>query len=146
MSASVAGELTLFASRREKKRGRGVELRKWIYIYRYTRDNKRRNNGGEDGFRSVRSNNRKTLRQRPNLLLHFFDFLLLLLLESSHCAEPSLALRCVRKTPTFPACHSPRTLEFSLFDFETLSSPPPPILLHFSRFSYVPAAPVANPT
>lgn len=50
MSASVAGELTLFASRREKKRGRGVELRKWIHIYRYTRDNKRRNNGGKMDF------------------------------------------------------------------------------------------------
>lgn len=55
--------------------------------------------------------------------------------------EPSLALRCVRKTPTFPACYSPRALEFSLFDFETLPFLPLPLSLslfplpHFSRFS-----------
>ena len=64
--------------------------------------------------------------------------------------EPSLALRSVRKTPTFPACYSPRTLEFSLFDFETLPLLPSfllplRILLHFSRFSYAfPAAAVTQ--
>lgn len=66
--------------------------------------------------------------------------------------EPSLALRCVRKTPTFPARYSPRTLEFSLFDFETLplfSSLPLPLSyspsVSYSIFhAFLTAAPVTQ--